>query len=154
MKTEQALYFRRNFSRARPPISATINRNGRKGRAGTGLRFCVENWQVERAKQLISDAWRNMSLSAAQEKEILNRFPGLITHADSKYRMDRYLYAEDTKSALRIAQSLSGDDLLIAQARIAVINKASNAKQLLDAAATRQERCRLSLQQINTAAAR
>ena len=47
--------------------------------------------------------------------------------------MDRRLYAENTDEALRAAQRLGATEIAIAKARIAVINKASNAKALLDA---------------------
>jgi soluble lytic murein transglycosylase len=134
LKTEQALYFGNLPARDVIAYFGDDKPEWPQGRIALALAL-QKTGKLERAKQLISDAWRNMALTAPQEKEIQSRFPGLITHDDSKYRMDRYLYAEDTKNALRIAQSLGGDDLLIAQARIAVINKAGNAKQLLDAAA-------------------
>jgi soluble lytic murein transglycosylase len=134
LKTEQALYFG-NF-----PAQAVVGYFGDdkpewpQGRMALASAL-QKTGKIERAKALISDAWRNMSLTPVQEKEIQTRFPGLITPADNKYRMDRALYAEDTKDGLRLATALGGDDLLIAQARIGVINKAPNAKQLLEAAA-------------------
>ncbi|MES2906002.1 MAG: lytic transglycosylase domain-containing protein [Pseudomonadota bacterium] len=95
----------------------------------------------DQARLLIRDTWRGMDISAANEKEILSRFPEVITRADNKFRMDRYLYEENTKEASRIAQMLGGTDAALAQARIAVIKKESNAGQLIDklSAASQQD---------------
>ena len=59
-------------------------------------------------------------------------FAGLITPADDKARMDARLYAEDDDAGLRAAQHLGALELAIAKARAAVINKAGNAKALLE----------------------
>ena len=47
--------------------------------------------------------------------------------------MDMRLYAEDVEGGLRAANRAGGNAPAIAKARIAVINKAGNAKALLDA---------------------
>jgi soluble lytic murein transglycosylase len=60
-------------------------------------------------------------------------FAGLITAEDDKARMDARLYAEDDDAGLRAAHHLDGTQLAIAKARAAVINKAGNAKALLEA---------------------
>ena len=60
-------------------------------------------------------------------------FAGLITADDDKARMDARLYAEDDDAGLRAAHHLDGTQLAIAKARAAVINKAGNAKALLEA---------------------
>ena len=133
-KTEQALYFGNFPAHDVIAFFGDDKPSWPQGRIALSLAL-QKSGKHDRAKALISDAWRTMPLTAAQEKEIQARFPNLITRADNKYRMDRALYAEDVKDGLRLAQSLGGDDLLIAQARLAVINKAGNAKQLLDAAA-------------------
>jgi len=49
--------------------------------------------------------------------------------------MDMRLYAEDAEGGLRSANRAGGNAPVIARARIAVINKAANAKALLDAGA-------------------
>jgi soluble lytic murein transglycosylase len=48
-------------------------------------------------------------------------------------RMEKRLYADDAEAGLRAAEHVGGDDLVVARARAAVINKAKNAKALLDA---------------------
>jgi len=85
------------------------------------------------AQQLVSDAWRGDSFSADLETQARDMFAGLITAADDKARMDARLYAEDDDAGLRAARHLDGTQLAIAKARAAVINKAGNAKALLEA---------------------
>jgi soluble lytic murein transglycosylase len=85
------------------------------------------------AQSLVRDAWRNDTFSNELESPALDVFQDLITPADHKARMDMRLYAEDTEGALRSANRASGNAQVIARARIAVINKAANAKALLDA---------------------
>jgi soluble lytic murein transglycosylase len=85
------------------------------------------------AHQSISDAWRGDSFSADLEAQVRDMFAGLITSDDDKARMDARLYAEDDDAGLRAAHHLDGTQLAIAKARAAVINKAGNAKALLEA---------------------
>ena len=85
------------------------------------------------AHQAISDAWRGDSFSADLEAQARDMFAGLITPDDDKARMDGRLYAEDDDAGLRAAHHLDGTQLAIAKARAAVINKAGNAKALLEA---------------------
>ena len=86
------------------------------------------------AQSLVREAWRNDEFSDDLEGLALDVFQGLITSADHKARMDMRLYAEDTEGGLRSANRAGGNAPVIARARIAVINKAANAKALLDAA--------------------
>jgi soluble lytic murein transglycosylase len=85
------------------------------------------------AHQAISDAWRGDSFSGDLEAQARDMFAGLITAEDDKARMDARLYAEDDDAGLRAAHHLDGTQLAIAKARAAVINKAGNAKALLEA---------------------
>ena len=85
------------------------------------------------AHQTISDAWRSDSFSGDLEAQVRDMFAGLITAEDDKARMDARLYAEDDDAALRAAHHLDATQLAIAKARAAVINKAGNAKALLEA---------------------
>jgi soluble lytic murein transglycosylase len=91
--------------------------------------------QGERAKAeaLVREAWRNDDFSAAVERIALDKFGDLITPADWAMRMEKRLYADDAEAGLRAAEHVGGDDLAVARARAAVINKAKNAKALLDA---------------------
>ncbi len=85
------------------------------------------------AHQAISDAWRSDAFSGDLEAQVRDMFAGLITADDDKARMDGRLYAEDDDAGLRAAHHLDGTQLAIAKARAAVINKAGNAKALLEA---------------------
>jgi soluble lytic murein transglycosylase len=85
------------------------------------------------AHQAISDAWRSDGFSADLEAQARDMFAGLITSDDDKARMDARLYAEDDDAGLRAAHHLDGTQLAVAKARAAVINKAGNAKALLEA---------------------
>lgn len=86
-----------------------------------------------RAERHVREAWRNDSFSSDLEAAVLDRFGALLTPGDHKARMDYLLYEEAPTAALRSAQRLGGNALLIAKARAAVINKAGNAGKLLDA---------------------
>ena len=86
-----------------------------------------------RAQQAVSTAWRDTGFSADLEAQAREQFAGLITPSDDKARMDMRLYAEDDDAGVRAAQHLDALQLAIAKARAGVINKAANAKALLDA---------------------
>ena len=60
-------------------------------------------------------------------------FGSMLTNADHKIRMAQRFYLDDAAAGLRAGERLGGNDLLIANARAAVISKAGNAKALLDA---------------------
>ena len=79
------------------------------------------------------EAWRRESFSRDLETQARDMFSGLITPADDKARMEHRLYAEDTETALRAAHRLGGHQIALAKARIAVIDKTSNARALLEA---------------------
>jgi soluble lytic murein transglycosylase len=66
------------------------------------------------------------------EEEILETFGNLITRADDKARMEHWLYANDTNTALRAAIRLGGNEPAIVEARAAVNEKAPNAKALIE----------------------
>jgi len=85
------------------------------------------------AEALVRQAWREDDSSADVEKKVLEIFAGMLTAADHKARMEQRFYAGDTEAAMRAAERLGGNDLIVARARAAVIKKAGNAKALLDA---------------------
>jgi soluble lytic murein transglycosylase len=85
------------------------------------------------AHAAIREPWRREPLSRDLEEQVLQTFGGILTRADDKVRMDVRLYARDNDAGLRAAQRLGGNEPAIAKARIAVNDKAANAKALLDA---------------------
>ncbi len=85
------------------------------------------------AHALIREPWLTEPLSRELEDQVLQTFGGLVTRADDKARMAFRLYANDSDGGMRAAQRLGGLEPTIAKARIAVNEKAANAKALLDA---------------------
>ena len=85
------------------------------------------------AEGLARLAWRENDASADVEQIVLSQFGHAITRDDHKARMDQRLYNDDVTTAMRAAERLGGNELLIARARAAVIGRAKNAKALLDA---------------------
>ena len=85
------------------------------------------------AERYVREAWRQDAFSSALESAAHETFGDLITRDDNRARMYRHLYAEDTDDAMRLANKLGGNELAIAKARVAVIDKDANAKALLEA---------------------
>lgn len=85
------------------------------------------------AQQYVRDAWRNDSLTADMERQVLDAFGPLLTGGDHKARLNERLYADDTDQAMRVAQRLGASQVALVRARAAVIDKSSKAKALLDA---------------------
>jgi soluble lytic murein transglycosylase len=96
-------------------------------------RALIAQGDSEGAKPLIREAWRDHSLSADAEKQVLERYSEFLTRADHKARMEKRLVASDNEAALRAARRLGAADVAIAQARVAINRKGSNVKKLLDA---------------------
>src|SRR5262249_21113821 len=107
------------------PVSA-------KGRFALGRALLAQGDRAG-AQSLIRDAWRTEPMPFDVEEEILEIFGDLITRADDKARMEHWLYANDTNTALRAAIRLGGNEPAIVKARAAVNEKASNAKALIEA---------------------
>ena len=85
------------------------------------------------AAALVKHAWRRDDCSAEVEKKVLEMFGGMLTAADHKVRMETRFYAGDAAAGMRAAERLGGNELVIARARAAVLQKVRNAKALLDA---------------------
>jgi soluble lytic murein transglycosylase len=85
------------------------------------------------AQRQVREAWISDDFSEALENTTLQTFGSLLTRADHRARMHARFYANDTADAMRAAHRLGGEDLAVAQARLAVLKNAPNAKALLDA---------------------
>jgi soluble lytic murein transglycosylase len=103
-----------------------------KGRFALG-RTLLARGDRTGAQAAIRDAWRTEPLTREAEAQVLETFGDLITRADDKARMDTKLYANENETAMRAAQRLGAPEPDVASARIAVNQKAGNAKALLDA---------------------
>ena len=115
----------RAFFAQQPPTTA-------KGRL-TLARVLLAQGDRAGAEALARKAWRDDDFSSAVERIALDKLGSLLTHADFRARMEKRLYADDAEAGLRAAEHLDGSDLAIAKARAAVIQRAANAKALLDA---------------------
>ena len=103
-----------------------------KGRFALG-RALLEKGDRAGAQAAIRDAWRTEPLTREAEEQVLATFGDLISRTDEKARMSTKLYANENETGMRAAQRLGGSEPAVAKARIAVNQKAANARELLDA---------------------
>src|SRR5262249_27496755 len=103
-----------------------------KGRFALGRALLTKGDRAG-AQAAIRDAWRTEPLTREAEEQVREIFGDLITRADDKARMNTKLYANENETGTRAAQRLGGSEPAVAKARIAVNQKAANAKALLDA---------------------
>jgi peptidoglycan lytic transglycosylase len=96
-------------------------------------RALLAQGDTEGARAQVREAWRNDPMSADVEKQVLESYSEFLSRADQKARMEKRLFAADNETAVRAARRLGGADVAIAQARIALNGKGSNAKKLLEA---------------------
>ncbi|MBS0233090.1 MAG: transglycosylase SLT domain-containing protein [Proteobacteria bacterium] len=97
---------------------------------------------VAEARKLAARVWREMSIPPTLENGFLDRFGSLLTPADHKWRFDRLVTddvryagnrAERVALAKRLIPLLPVSERKKAAARLAVFNKASNARALMNA---------------------
>jgi soluble lytic murein transglycosylase len=112
------------FARERPQSAS--------GKIALAVAFRAEDLPGE-AAALIREAWRNDVFGRELEAKTLEEFPGVLTSADHRARMERLLFKENWDGAKRAAELAGkGYDSLV-KARMAVDAKAAAAKKLLDA---------------------
>ena len=85
------------------------------------------------AQFYVREAWRYDAFPEELESQALDAFRDFITRADHMARMDDRFSFQDIEGGMRAARRLDGVEMAIAKARAAVITKAGNAGQLLDA---------------------
>jgi soluble lytic murein transglycosylase len=96
-------------------------------------RALLAQGDTDSAKVQVRQAWRSDPMSADMENQVLESYPEFLTRADHKARMEKSLYAADNETAIRAARRLGGADLAIADARLALAGKGTDAKRLLEA---------------------
>lgn len=100
-----------------------------------GAKLLARAWlasgDAERAHTVLAPFWRNQRLDGADETALVKEFGALLTTADHRFRMEKMLYDEQPKAALRVAR-LAGAEAL-AKAWIAMLRKDKGAAKLLDA---------------------
>ena len=84
------------------------------------------------AAELVRNAWRNDTFGAEFERKILDLFPGVLSQADHRDRMERFLTNERWSAAIRAAGYAGKDYVLVAKARMAVAQKAPDALRVLE----------------------
>ncbi len=114
--------------------------------SGLALLASVElaHGNKDKAKALVSEAWRKYDLPPSIETGFLSRFGSLLTQEDHKWRLDRLLiddvrYQANRKERVEIAKRviplLSAPEQKKAQARLAMFLQSPGAKSKLKAAA-------------------
>jgi soluble lytic murein transglycosylase len=88
--------------------------------------------QHERAKKLARAVWVNNTLDPDSEKLVLASLSGLLGHEDHWARTVHLLMIDSASGAKRMLGRLSPAEKTLANAGIAIINRAGNAKALLD----------------------
>jgi len=107
------------------PLTAT-------GKLALALAFKADGLERD-AAALVRETWRRDVFGRDFEKRILESFPGVLTLADHRFRMERFLFKENWEAALRAAERAGKDYVTLAKARQAVVRKAGNAAKALDA---------------------
>lgn len=115
----------RRFFATHPPLGAI----GKLALA----RALLESGDRAGAQAQLREAWRQESLSAGLETQILEDYGSLLSRADHKVRFDVRLYTDDMEAAMRAARRLGAAEVALVEARRAVNRKAANAGKLLDA---------------------
>ncbi len=113
------------FFDKRKPASAA-------GKAAQALAF-HQSGQAASAEQALRSLWRDEHMGRELENLLLAAFPGTLTVRDHRNRMEMHLFKDNSEAALRSASRAGPDYVKLAQARIAVGRKASNAATALEA---------------------
>lgn len=81
----------------------------------------------------LRDAWVNHNFSLSEEQKLLSKFGRWLTEKDHAARVDRLLWARHVTVARRIFSRLNARDRRMAEARAALLVRASNAPKLYHA---------------------
>ena len=138
-KFEELLFVQGGSARAMKQAFATNAPTTGLGWAALASAHLVEGDKA-RAKEFAARAWRDHGIPAEYEAAFLDRFGGMLSQADHKWRLDRILMDEPRWSSERKAQAaaakriirlLSAPEQKKAQARLAVFERSkSAAKQM------------------------
>lgn len=115
----------RAFFASRRPTTAS-------GYLALALAFQSEGSQAD-AAALVRDAWYGEIMSDRLEQRFLEAFPGVLSRADHRRRMEWLLLRENWTAARRAAKLAGGDHLKLVDARRAVEQNARSAGKALDA---------------------
>lgn len=102
------------------------------GRIALAQAYDATGRKVE-AAALVRQIWREDTFGPALEQRLMAAHGNVVTAADHRHRMERFLFRENWTSALRAATYAGTDYPTLVRARQAVERKARNAQALLDA---------------------
>lgn len=115
----------RAFFATQPPVTAG-------GRIALALALKADGLDAE-ANDRIRHVWREDSFGGEVESRILDRFPGVLTQADHRFRMERHLLKENWGAAQRAASHAGKDYALLVKARMAVYQGKKKAEKAFSA---------------------
>ncbi|MET0529274.1 MAG: lytic transglycosylase domain-containing protein [Microvirga sp.] len=111
----------RAFFEKQPPVTAS-------GRIALALALKSDGKDQE-AAELIRQVWREDTFGNETENRILDRFPGVLTQADHRYRMERLLLKEAWGGAQRAAGFASKDHATLVKARMGIYQGTKKAEK-------------------------
>ncbi len=111
-----------DFFKARGPLSG----DGKIQLA----RALLSKGRNDEATALIRDAWVNHNFTVSEERRILGAYKSRLTKDDHAARVDRLLWSLQVTNARRTFPHLSGADRRMAEARAALLMRASTAPRL------------------------
>jgi len=82
--------------------------------------------KTDEAHTVARDAWINGNFNRNEERNFLNDFGKILTAQDHTDRLEQLLYAGNTAAADRMLRRVDAQRVLVARARIALINSAHN----------------------------
>ena len=93
----------------------------------------IRKGEVETAYGLARDAWRNHTISSATERNLLDRYPEVLTQDDHQARMDYLLWTRQRGAANRLRRYLTADFRKLTDARMALIWRGSGVDAKINA---------------------
>jgi soluble lytic murein transglycosylase len=111
----------RFFFAKQPPLTAA-------GRIALAFALKADGLEQE-ANDKIRHVWREDTFGPDIERRILDRFPGLLTQADHRFRMERLLLKESWGGAQRAAGYAGKEYELLVKARMAVFQGKKKAQK-------------------------
>lgn len=140
-RMEEALFTQGGSASSIKEIFKTTPPQTGIGKAALASAYLAEG-NKEEARRHAADAWRNYQMPGTLETGFLERFRDLLSAADHKWRFDR-MVTDDVRwegnrkdraaFAARVVPLLPAAEQAKAKARLAVFNKAGNAKELMAA---------------------
>ncbi len=127
-KSEEALVAERKpaarvraFFAGQPPVTAS-------GRIALAFALKADGLEAD-ANALIRQVWREDTFGSDTEGRILDRFPGVLSEADHRFRMERHLLKENWGAATRAAGHAGKDYATLVKARMGIFQGKKKAEK-------------------------